>query len=139
MASFSKTFDFNFRRDHQKKISWALRLWVGRRKEPILGYISKIYEKENSGSKGLIRSFDSWYDNRSVARTGHWRRTDALIHWMMINESYSMKTMAYMVLMYISTEVNLIKIFTIPCILWRKERTVKGIEKCRKIGNSGTL
>ena len=28
-----------------KKILWASRLWVGRRKEPILGYVSKNYEK----------------------------------------------------------------------------------------------
>ena len=27
---------------------------VRRRKEPILGYVSKNYEKKNSGSKGLI-------------------------------------------------------------------------------------
>ena len=45
---------FNLRRDHQKKFIWASRLWVGRRKEPILGYVSKNYAKNNSGSKGLI-------------------------------------------------------------------------------------
>ena len=53
MASFSKFFDFNLRRDHQKKFLWASRLWVGRRKEPILGYVSKNDEKNNSGGKGL--------------------------------------------------------------------------------------
>ena len=53
MASLSKNFDFNLRRDHQKNFLWASRLWVGRRKEPILGYVPKNYEKENSGSKGL--------------------------------------------------------------------------------------
>ena len=36
-----------------KKFLWASRLWVGRWKEPILGYDSKNYEKKNSGSKGL--------------------------------------------------------------------------------------
>ena len=38
-----------------KKIShWATRLWVGRRKEPILGYVPKNDKnKKNSGSKGL--------------------------------------------------------------------------------------
>ena len=55
MASFSKTFDFNLRREHQKNFLWASRLWVGRRKEPILGYVSKNDEKKNSGGKGLIR------------------------------------------------------------------------------------
>ena len=53
MASFSKTFDFNFRRDHQKNFLWASRLWVGRRKELILGYVPKNDEKKNSGGKGL--------------------------------------------------------------------------------------
>ena len=56
MASFSKTFDFNFRRDHQKNFLWASRLWVGRRKEPIVGYVPKNDEKKNSGGKGLIES-----------------------------------------------------------------------------------
>ena len=32
---------------------WALRLWVGRRKEPILGYVPKRVKKKNSDSKGL--------------------------------------------------------------------------------------
>ena len=53
MASFIKTFDFNLRRDHQKNLLWASRLWVGRRKEPILGYVPKKDEKNNSGGKGL--------------------------------------------------------------------------------------
>ena len=53
LASFSKTFDFNFRRNHQKKFLWASRLWVGRRKEPILAYVQKNNEKKNSGGKWL--------------------------------------------------------------------------------------
>ena len=48
-----KTFDFNIRRDYQKKNLWASRLWVGRRKEHILGYVPKNDEKKNSGGKGL--------------------------------------------------------------------------------------
>ena len=55
MASFSKTFDFNLRRDHQKNFLWASRLWVGSHKEPILGYVPKNDEKKNSGGKGLKR------------------------------------------------------------------------------------
>ena len=31
-----------------EKISWAPRLWVSRRKEPILGYVPKNDEKKNS-------------------------------------------------------------------------------------------
>ena len=39
-----------------KKISYErreLRLWVGRRKEPILCYVPKNYERKNSGNKVL--------------------------------------------------------------------------------------
>ena len=48
----SQNFDFNLRRDPRINFLWELRLWVGRRKEPTLGYIPKTYEK-NSGSGGL--------------------------------------------------------------------------------------
>ena len=41
---------------NQKFFLWAARLWVGRRKEPILGYAEKNDEKSNSGSKGLTLS-----------------------------------------------------------------------------------
>ena len=41
------------RRDHQKNFLWASRLWVGRRKEPILGYVPKNDEKKNVVHKGL--------------------------------------------------------------------------------------
>ena len=34
-----------------------MRLWVGRRKEPILGYVPKNDEKKNSGDKGLMDIF----------------------------------------------------------------------------------
>ena len=39
----------------KKNFLWASRLWVGRRKEPILGYVPKNYEKKNSVHKGLRR------------------------------------------------------------------------------------
>ena len=39
-----------------KKIPMSVELWVGRRKEPILCYVAKNYEKKNSGSKGRIQS-----------------------------------------------------------------------------------
>ena len=32
----------------EKNFLWAPRLWVGRRKEPILGYVLKNGEKSNS-------------------------------------------------------------------------------------------
>ena len=45
-----------------KKISyWASRLWIGRRKELILGYVSKNYKK-NSGTKGLKTTFIALQD-----------------------------------------------------------------------------
>ena len=37
----------------KKNFLWATRLWVGRRKEPILGYVPKNDEKKNSVLKGL--------------------------------------------------------------------------------------
>ena len=36
-----QNFDFKIRRDHEKYFLWEPRLWVGRRYEPNLGYISK--------------------------------------------------------------------------------------------------
>ena len=44
----------NLRRDRQKNFLWASRLWVGRRKEPVLGDVPKNYEKKNLFHKGLI-------------------------------------------------------------------------------------
>ena len=55
IVPFSRNFDFNLRSDYQKNFLWASRLWVGRQKEPILGYVSKNDENKNSGLKGLIR------------------------------------------------------------------------------------
>ena len=68
MASFRKTFDFNLRRNHQKNFLWASRLWVGRRKEPILGYVPKKDEKKNSGGKGL-----RWYTMHHRRCLKEWR------------------------------------------------------------------
>ena len=44
---FTKNFDFNYRRDHQK-ISYERRAYesVGRRKEHILGYVTKNDRKK---------------------------------------------------------------------------------------------
>ena len=36
-----------------KNFPWASDLWVGRRKEPILGYVAKNDEKKNLVHKGL--------------------------------------------------------------------------------------
>ena len=50
---------FKKNRDHKKNFLWASQLWVGRRKEPILGYVPKNNENENSGSNGLKESISS--------------------------------------------------------------------------------
>ena len=44
----------NLIRDPQKNFLWASRQWVGRRKEPILSYVTKNDEKKNPGTNGLI-------------------------------------------------------------------------------------
>ena len=49
---FDRNFNSILRRDHQKNFLWASRLWVGRRKERILRYLSKNDEK-NLVYKGL--------------------------------------------------------------------------------------
>ena len=46
MCPLSPKFQFYFKKVSQKKILWTLRLWVGRRKEPILGYVPKNDEKK---------------------------------------------------------------------------------------------
>ena len=43
-----------------KYLQWTSRLWVGRRKEAILNYVTKNDEEKNPGSKGL-----SSYENYS--------------------------------------------------------------------------
>ena len=53
-------FWFQFKKASSKKFLWASQLWVGRRKEPILGYISKNYEKKNSGSK-VVTNIDLYH------------------------------------------------------------------------------
>ena len=66
---FHQNFNSILRRDHQKNFLWALRLWVGRRKEPILGYVPKNDEKKNSVHKGLrewIKMSGNWHVNRSL-------------------------------------------------------------------------
>ena len=45
--TFNQNLNLNLRRDHQKFF-----LWVGKRKEPILGYVLKNYEKRIQAVKG---------------------------------------------------------------------------------------
>ena len=52
MCPFSPKFQFYFKKGSSKNFLWASRLWVGRRKEPILGYVPKNDEKNN-----LVHSF----------------------------------------------------------------------------------
>ena len=54
---FHWNFNSILRSDHQKNFLWASRLWVGRRKVPILGYVPKKDEKKNSVHKGLMKIF----------------------------------------------------------------------------------
>ena len=49
---FERNFNSILRRDRQKKFPMCASLWVGRRKEPILGFVSKNDEK-NLVHKGL--------------------------------------------------------------------------------------
>ena len=42
---FHRNFNSIFKKGHSKNFLWASRLWVGRRKEPILGYVPKNDEK----------------------------------------------------------------------------------------------
>ena len=51
MGPFSKNVDFNLRRDHQKN-SYRDYESVDEKSLPILGYVPKTDEKNNSGSKG---------------------------------------------------------------------------------------
>ena len=44
-VTYCQNFDFKIRGDHQKNSLWTSRLWVGRWKEPILGYLPKNDEK----------------------------------------------------------------------------------------------
>ena len=59
MVPFHRNFNRILRRDH-KKIHMSDRLWVGRRKEPILGYVLKNYEKKNLVLKGLMNQSLWW-------------------------------------------------------------------------------
>ena len=64
-----KHFDLKKRRDHRKNFLWASRLWFGRRKEPLLGYISKINMKQNSGTNGLrYKKNSEWCRDAKVIR-----------------------------------------------------------------------
>ena len=49
---FHRNFNSILRRYIQKNFLWASRLWVGRRKEPILGYVPKNDEKRIWSIKG---------------------------------------------------------------------------------------
>ena len=61
MVTLTKNFDLNLRRDHQKIFLWAARIWVGRRQEPILGYVPKNDEKNNLGGFTLTGAYIFFY------------------------------------------------------------------------------
>ena len=52
-VTFYRNFNSILRRDRQKNFLWPPRLWAGRRKEPILGYVPKNVEKKNLVHKGV--------------------------------------------------------------------------------------
>ena len=52
----TKILYFNLRRYPQKNFLCTSRLWVGRRKETILSYVTKNNEKKNLGKNGLKKS-----------------------------------------------------------------------------------
>ena len=49
---FHRNFSSILGKDHQKNFLWVSRLWVGRRKEPTLGYVPKNDEKNFWSIKG---------------------------------------------------------------------------------------
>ena len=52
MPRSAKILNLNKERIIEKNFLWAPRLWVGRRKEPILGYVTKNNEKRINAFKG---------------------------------------------------------------------------------------
>ena len=61
--------------DHRKNFLWASRLWVGRRQDQLLCYISIINGKQYSGTNGLrllysnlfsIASLVRWFQHKSI-------------------------------------------------------------------------
>ena len=57
MCPLSPKFQFYFKKGSSKNFLWASRLWVGRRKEPILGYVLKNdKKKKNLVHKGLTQT-----------------------------------------------------------------------------------
>ena len=58
---------FPFRKGPSKKFLWATPLWVGRRKEPILSYVTK----KESGHKWVKFGMELWLQHKVlIARTG---------------------------------------------------------------------
>ena len=70
MVTFTKSYDFNLRKDHQKIFLWASRLWVGRRKGPILGYIPKNDEKRIWRIK--VKQFETVEKRKLIAHCIEW-------------------------------------------------------------------
>ena len=84
-------FNFRIRRDHEKNLLWVPRLWVRRRWGSILGYISKIDEKKDSGHKELILYWISLISSRYLRYALIvWRLIDsALLEFFSMIASYS--------------------------------------------------
>ena len=53
---FHRNFNSILRRDHQKNFLCASRICVGRGKEPILGYVTKNDEEDNTSAKVHLKN-----------------------------------------------------------------------------------
>ena len=57
LVPLSLKFQCHFKKGSSKKNLWAFRLWVGRRKEPILGYVPKNDKKIHKGLMNSLTTF----------------------------------------------------------------------------------
>ena len=78
-----QNFDSKIRSDHQKNFLWVSRLWVGKGKKLISGYVSKNCEKKNSGTKRLkkmkIYKFIKPFTAYCVQKCTNWQNFDSKI------------------------------------------------------------
>ena len=73
--TFDQNFNFILRREHQKNFLWSSRLWVGRWKDLILGYVPKKDEKKNLVHKGLRDFFITPWSTQQKSSWGCARNT----------------------------------------------------------------
>ena len=93
-GTFGQNFLFQFIEGSQKKFLWASRLWVGRRKEPISGYVMKNDEKNYSAANGLIKS--------SLNIDKYKKHFPVRMHWFVTTHIRSHKTRAKTITSYLN-------------------------------------